>query len=114
MPLATFENLLKALGVLARPLLLIGATLVIIAAYGVSAWLIARLLPRIWGLVGSAAGLVVSIVAAIVALSPGDSVAGVVVEVVLLAGMVPIVDVIFGELSSTPVNEERRILLRHP
>ena len=113
LPLATFENLLKALGVLARPLLLIGATLVIIAAYGVAAWLIARLLPRIWVLVVSAAVLVVSIVVAIVALSPGDSVAGVVVEVVLLAGMVPIVDVIFGQLSSTPVNEDRRILLRN-
>ena len=113
LPLATFENLLKALGVLARPLLLIGATLVIIAAYGVAAWLIARLLPRIWVLVLSAAVLVVSIVVAIVALSPGDSVAGVVVEVVLLAGMVPIVDVIFGQLSSTPVNEDRRILLRN-
>ena len=113
LPLATFENLLKALGVLARPLLLIGATLVIIAAYGVAAWLIAQLLPRIWVLVVSAAVLVVSIVVAIVALSPGDSVAGVVVEVVLLAGMVPIVDVIFGQLSSTPVNEDRRILLRN-
>lgn len=113
MPLATFENLLKALGVLARPLLLIGATLVIIAAYGVAAWLIARLLPRLWVPVLGAAVLVVSIVVAIVALSPGDSVAGVVVEVVLLAGMVPIVDVIFGQLSSTPVNEDRRILLRN-
>jgi DMSO/TMAO reductase YedYZ molybdopterin-dependent catalytic subunit len=113
MPLSTFENLLKALGVLARPLLLVGATLVIIVAYGVAAWLIARLLPRIWVPVLSATVLVVSIIVAIVALSPGDSVVGVVVEVVLLAGMIPIVDLIFGQLSSTPVNEDRRILLRN-
>src|SRR5207302_357255 len=48
MPLSTFETLLKVLGVLARPLLLVGATVVIIAAYGVASSVIARLAPRTW------------------------------------------------------------------
>jgi DMSO/TMAO reductase YedYZ molybdopterin-dependent catalytic subunit len=114
MPLSTFENLLKALGVLARPLLLIGATLAIIAAYGAAASVIARLQPRAWVPILSALILVVSAIVAIVALSPGDSPVGVVVEVVLLAGMVPIVQVVTDQLSSpTPMNEERRILLRN-
>ena len=114
MPLSTFESLLKALGVLARPLLLVGATLVIIAAYGVSAWLIARLQPRIWVPILSALVLVAGTIVAIVALSPGDSAAGVAVEVIVLAAMVPIVDLITRRLSSpAQVNEDRRILLRN-
>jgi hypothetical protein len=114
MPLSTFENLLKALGVLARPLLLVGATLVIIAAYGVAASLIARLQPRIWVPLLGALVLVVGTIVAIVAWAPGDSVAGVVVEVILLAAMVPIVDLITGRLSSPALaNEDRRILLRN-
>ena len=88
MPLSTFESLLKALGVLARPLLLVGATLVIIAAYGVTAWLIARLQPRIWVPILSALVLVAGTIVAIVALSPGDSAAGVAVEVIVLAGVI--------------------------
>ena len=114
MPLSTFENLLKALGVLARPLLLVGATLVIIAAYGVAGLLIARLQPRTWVPIVSALVLVVSTIVAIVALSPGDSLLGVVVEVILLAGMVPIVELITRQLSSPAlVNEDRRVLLRN-
>jgi DMSO/TMAO reductase YedYZ molybdopterin-dependent catalytic subunit len=114
MPLSTFENLLKALGVLARPLLLVGATLVIIAAYGVAAALIARVLPRTWVPSLTALIVVVSTIVAIVALSPGDSVAGVVVEVALLAGMVPIVHLVSAQLSSSmPANEDRRVLLRN-
>jgi DMSO/TMAO reductase YedYZ molybdopterin-dependent catalytic subunit len=114
MPLSTFESLLKALGVLARPLLLVGATAVIIAAYGAAAWLAARLVPTIWVAIVSAVVLVVSTVVAIVALSPGDSVAGVVTEVIVLAGMIPIVVLVTGQLSSSmPMNEDRRVLLRN-
>jgi DMSO/TMAO reductase YedYZ molybdopterin-dependent catalytic subunit len=114
LPLSTFANLLKALGVLARPLLLVGATLVIIAAYGVASLLIARVLPR--GYVLALAGLtaLVSAAVAIVAFSPSDSVLGTVVEVVLLAGMVPLVDRLAGGLATEdPVNEDRRILMRN-
>jgi DMSO/TMAO reductase YedYZ molybdopterin-dependent catalytic subunit len=114
LPLSAFESLLKALGVLARPLLLAGATIVIIAAYGAAAVLIARLVPRFYVLVLTALTAVASAIVAIVALSPSDTTIGLVVEVVLLAGMVPLVDRVLHRLGTqTPVDEDRRILLRN-
>ena len=114
LPLSIFENLLKALGVLARPLLLVGSTLVIIAAYGVAAMVIARLLPRTYVAVLTGLAAVVSAIIAIVAFSPGDSAVGVAVEVALLAAMVPLVDRVLDRLASArPVNDDRRILLRN-
>src|SRR2546421_4015594 len=114
LPLSTFADLLKTLGTLARPLLLMGATVVIIAAYGAAAAVLGRLLPH-WtiaamtGLVALVAGVV-----ALIAFSPGDSVLGIVVEVVLLAGMVPLVAAVLTQLT-LPVgaNEDRRGFLRH-
>ncbi len=114
LPLSVFENLLKTLGVLARPLLLVGSTLVIIAAYGVAAMVIARLLPRTYVAILTALAAVVSAIIAIVAFSPGDSAVGVAVEVALLAAMVPLVDRVLDRLASArPVNDDRRILLRN-
>jgi hypothetical protein len=114
LPLSVFENLLKTLGVLARPLLLVGSTLVIIAAYGVAAIVIARLLPRTYVAILTALAAVVSAIIAIVAFSPGDSAVGVAVEVALLAAMVPLVDRVLDRLASArPVNDDRRILLRN-
>ncbi|MDQ6712267.1 MAG: molybdopterin-dependent oxidoreductase [Candidatus Dormibacteraeota bacterium] len=114
LPLSTFESLLKALGLVARPLLLVGATVVIIASYGGAARLMARLVPRgyVWPLTGLAA--VVSAVVAMVALSPSDSPLGVAVEVVLLAGLIPLVDRVFHGLARpAPLSEDRRILMRN-
>lgn len=114
LPLSVFENLLKTLGVLARPLLLVGSTLVIIAAYGVAAMVIARLLPRTYVAILTALAAVVSAIIAIVAFSPGDSAVGVAVEVALLAATVPLVDRVLDRLASArPVNDDRRILLRN-
>jgi DMSO/TMAO reductase YedYZ molybdopterin-dependent catalytic subunit len=114
LPLATFESLLKALGVLARPLLLVGATVVIIAVYGAAAVLVARMFPRRYLLVLTGLTAVVSAVVAIVALSPSDSPLDVAVEVVLLAGLIPVVDrVLHGLTSQAAVSEDRRILLRN-
>ena len=114
LPLSTFANLLKVLGVLARPLLLVGATVVIIAVYGVASMLIARVFPRRYVLFLTAATALVSAIIAIVAFSPSDSPVGPVVEVVLLAGMVPLVDrVVRGLTTSGPVSEDRRILMRN-
>jgi len=114
LPLSTFATLLKVLGVLARPLLLVGATVVIIAVYGVASMLIARVFPRRYVLVLTAATALVSAIVAIVAFSPGDSPLGAVVEVVLLAAMVPLVDrVVRGLATSGPVSEDRRILMRN-
>ena len=114
LPLSTFANLLKLLGVLARPLLLVGATVVIIAVYGAASMLMARLFPRAYVLVLTAATALVSTIVAIVAFSPSDSSLGAVVEVVLLAGMVPLVDrVVRGLTTSGPVSDDRRILMRN-
>ncbi len=114
LPLSTFANLLKLLGVLARPLLLVGATVVIIAVYGVASMLIARVFPRRYLLVLTAATALVSAIIAIVAFSPSDSPLGAVAEVVLLAGMVPLVDrVVRGLATTAPVSEDRRILMRN-
>ena len=114
LPLSTFANLLKVLGVLARPLLLVGATVVIIAVYGLASMLIARVFPRRYVLFLTAATALVSTIIAIVAFSPSDSPVGPAVEVVLLAGMVPLVDrVVRGLATSAQVSEDRRILMRN-
>ena len=114
LPLSTFADLLKTLGTLARPLLLMGATIVIIAAYGAAAAVLGRLWPH-WTIAATTALVaVVATVVAVLALTPGDSVLGIVVEVVLLAGMVPLVAAVLTELTS-PVgaNQDRRVLLRN-
>ncbi|HEX9096725.1 MAG TPA: molybdopterin-dependent oxidoreductase [Candidatus Dormibacteraeota bacterium] len=114
LPLSTFANLLKLLGVLARPLLLLGATVVIIALYLVAAVVGARLFPRIYVAVVTALAVLVGALVTTMAFSPGDSAIGVVVEVVLLAATIPLVDrVIDGFVSEGTVNEDRRILLRN-
>jgi DMSO/TMAO reductase YedYZ molybdopterin-dependent catalytic subunit len=114
LPLSTFENMLKVLGVLARPLLLLAATVVIIALYGAAALISARLFPRIYVAVVTALAALVGAIVAVVALSPGDSAVAVVVEVVLLAATIPLVDrVLDGLASAGTVNEDRRILLRN-
>jgi DMSO/TMAO reductase YedYZ molybdopterin-dependent catalytic subunit len=114
LPLSVFENLLKALGVVARPLLLVGATVVIVGAYGLASVLTTRLLATraILGLTALVA--VVSGAIALVAATPGDAVAAIVAEVVLLAGVVPLTDSLITRLgSASPENAERRILLRN-
>jgi len=114
LPLSTFENMLKALGVLARPLLLLAATVVIIALYAVATILSARLFPRVYVAVATGLAAVVGGIVAILAFSPGDSTIGVVVEVVLLAATIPLVGrVLDGLASAGTVNEDRRILLRN-
>jgi len=114
LPLSTFASLLNVLGVLARPLLLVGATVVIITVYGVASMLIARVFPRQYVLFLTAATALVSAIVAIVAFSPSDSPLGPVVEVVLLAGMVPLVDrLVRGFATPAQVSEDRRILMRN-
>jgi len=87
---------------------------VIIALYGAASVLMARLFPRAYVLVLTAATALVSAIVAIVAFSPSDSIVGAVVEVVLLAGMVPLVDrMARGLAAEDPVSEDRRILMRN-
>jgi DMSO/TMAO reductase YedYZ molybdopterin-dependent catalytic subunit len=114
LPLSAFESLLKVLGVLARPLLLVAATVVIIAVYGAATLLGARLLPRVYVPVVTGLAAVVSTIVAIMAFSPGDSTIGVAVEVALLAVTIPLVDRVLDALASAgTANEDRRILLRN-
>jgi len=114
LPLSTFENMLKFLGVLARPLLLLAVTVVIIALYGAAALVSARLFPRVYVAVVTALAAVVGAIVAFMAFSPGDSAIGVVVEVLLLAATIALVDrVIDGLASASTANEDRRILLRN-
>ena len=114
LPLSAFESMLKALGVVARPLLLLAATVVIIAIYGAATLLSARLFPRVYVPIVAGLAALVSTIVAILAFSPGDSTIGVAVEVVLLAVTVPLVDRILDSLASAgTVNEDRRILLRN-
>jgi DMSO/TMAO reductase YedYZ molybdopterin-dependent catalytic subunit len=114
LPLSIFENLLKLMGVVARPLLLVGATVVTILLYGLAAILLHRLLPR-WGLGGlTMLVAVTSLLTALVARAPGDSQAAIFAEVLLLAGAVPVTDLLLARVDEpTPANPERRILLRN-
>jgi DMSO/TMAO reductase YedYZ molybdopterin-dependent catalytic subunit len=87
---------------------------VIIAVYGLAGTLLARFSPGGYPLILAGLAAVVSAVVATVAFSPSDSVVGAVVEVVLLAGMVPVVDRVVHALSTPgPVSEDRRILMRN-
>jgi len=114
LPLPVFENLLKTLGVLARPLLLAGASVVIIAIYGVAALLLARLWPRFYGVVLAALAALATIVIALVGMLPSDSTVGVIIEVIVLSGTVLLVDRFTRELSLfTAVDNDRRVLLRN-
>ena len=89
-----------------RPLLLLAATVVIIALYAVATVLSARLFPRVYVAVVTGLAAVVGAIVAILAFSPGDSTIGVVVEVVLLAATIPLVDrVLDGLASAGTVNE---------
>jgi DMSO/TMAO reductase YedYZ molybdopterin-dependent catalytic subunit len=114
LPLSTFENMLKTLGVLARPLLLLAATVVIVALYAAATLLSARLFPHVYLVVVTGLAAVVGAIVAITAFSPGDSAIGVAVEVVLLAATIPLVNLTLDGLASAgTVNEDRRILLRN-
>ena len=109
-----FENLLKALSVLARPLLLAAASIVIIALYGIAAIILARQWPRSYGRVLAALVAIASVVVALLAMLPSDSTIGVIIEVVVLAGTVLVVDSFARELALFgPVDSDRRVLLRN-
>ncbi len=114
LPLPVFETLLKALGVLARPLLLLGATVVIIALYGAAAALVARRWPDRWVLILTMLTAVVGTGVAVLALSPGDNFVGTAIEIVLLAVPIPLVDRTMAELSDTTgFSDDRRTLMRN-
>ncbi len=114
LPLPVFENLLKALGVVARPLLLVGATVVIVGAYGLGVVGAIRLLGERGLLAFAGVVALVSGGIAWIAATPGDAPLALAAEVVILAGMVPATGRLLERLSrSEPESAERRILLRN-
>jgi DMSO/TMAO reductase YedYZ molybdopterin-dependent catalytic subunit len=113
LPLPVFESLLKTLRVLARPSLLAGASLVIILLYGAAAVLLARLRPRGYIGVFTAVAAIITAIIAFLARSPSDNVLLVLIEIVILAGIIPVIDAISHESSDTVYREDRRVLMRN-
>jgi MFS family permease len=114
MPLSVFETLIHTLSVLARPLLLVGATVAIVLAYGVGAILAERLVPKSPAIVLAALALLMSAGLGVIAAAPGDSLTLLLLELVLLAGVVPLVYAIRAYLARPPAeSEQRRELLRN-
>lgn len=114
LPLPVFDSLLKALRILARPLLLLGASVVIVALYGLAAALVARLWPRLAVWLLTALVAIGSVVVAFLALLPSDTVFLVLVEIAVLAGVVPLVASTAREIEAEGAHsEDRRVLLRN-
>lgn len=114
LPLPIFEALLQALRVLARPLLLVLASVVIIVAYGAADVLVFRLVRRFALVVLTGAVAVVSAMLAIATFGPADNAILVAIEIIILAGMVPLVDATARQIAiDTDVQEDRRLLLRN-
>lgn len=89
LPLGVFSALPRTFGVLARPLLLVATTVIVLASYAGLALLVERLVPRLSSLalpavVGLAAGA-----AAIAGAAPSESMTGLVIEILILALAVP-------------------------
>jgi DMSO/TMAO reductase YedYZ molybdopterin-dependent catalytic subunit len=114
LPLPVFEAVLRALTVLARPLLLVGVTVGVALAYGVGALLVERIIPQAPSIALAFLVLVVSGGLGVIAAAPGDSTTLLLLELVLLAGVVPVAYAIPGYLARPPQEKEgRRELLRN-
>jgi DMSO/TMAO reductase YedYZ molybdopterin-dependent catalytic subunit len=114
LPLPIFENLLRALRLLARPLLLLGASVLTILAFGVAALLLARFRPRLYVWILTALVGAVALAVALLALLPSDSLFLVAIEVLVVAGTVPLVATAVREIAAEEqMSEDRRLLLRN-
>lgn len=114
LPLPVFDNLLKALRVLARPLLLLGSSIVVILAYGAAAAILARLWPRIYVPVLTVLVAVAGFGVAWLAFLPGDNPILIAIEIVVLAGMVPLVASVARDVAAgSQYSADRRVLTRN-
>ena len=114
LPLPVFEALLKTLTVLARPVLLVGSTVVIIAIYGLAAAILARVWPHRYVRILTALAVLVSAGIALLAMAPTDSLAGIAIEVVIIAAPIFLVDRAIDEFSQpVAMSDDRRILIRN-
>lgn len=113
LPLPVFEGLLKTMGVLARPTLLAASSVVIILLYAAAAVVLARIAPQRFILAFTALAAVASAVLAIIARAPSDNVIVLLIEVVILAGIIPVVDALAREGAHPVYREDRRTLMRN-
>jgi DMSO/TMAO reductase YedYZ molybdopterin-dependent catalytic subunit/type IV secretory pathway TrbD component len=115
LPLPVFENLLKALRVLARPLLLAASSVVIVLAYGLAAVLLGRTVPRLFVPALTALVTVVTAVIALLDFGAADNLLLVAIEIAILAGMVPLVETTTREIAADHAapSEDRRVFLRN-
>jgi DMSO/TMAO reductase YedYZ molybdopterin-dependent catalytic subunit len=114
LPLAAFEGLLHTFGVLARPLLLVGASLVIILVFGAAALLVDRVSRRGQSLILGLAAALVTAAIGLIAASPADSVISLLIEVLIYAGSTLAVYAARQEYTSTTgVSSDRRLLMRN-
>jgi DMSO/TMAO reductase YedYZ molybdopterin-dependent catalytic subunit len=104
LPLNLFSLVLRTFTVLARPILLVGATIGIVAAYGLAALLAHRLLPK--AELGTLAALVLvgAGAFAILGASAADSPTGIVIELAILVAGVPVA---FSAVAGLDVPEDR-------
>jgi hypothetical protein len=113
LPVAAFSALLRTFTILARPLLLVLATLIIIAAYAAGAMVVHRVLPKAEMAALAAAVLLVGGVVAILGASPADTPTNLLIEAAILVAGVPIAyAAISGLMDAPPEDRERRRTLR--
>ncbi|HYM49370.1 MAG TPA: molybdopterin-dependent oxidoreductase [Candidatus Limnocylindrales bacterium] len=113
LPLPVFSLLLKTFTVLARPLLLVLTTVLIIGAYALGAILASLVAPRAAMPVLAGAVLTLGGAVAVLGASPADAPTSLVVEVAILVAAVPIAFQVVGTVGDeSPADADRRRLLR--
>ncbi len=114
LPLTIFEGLLHTFGVLARPLLLVGASVVLILVFGVGAALAERVSRRAQPLILALAAAIATAVVALMASSPADSVISMLIEIVIFGGTPLAVYAAREEFTdASKASPDRRILMRN-
>lgn len=113
LPLSVFSALLRTFTVLARPLLLLGATVAIIAGYALGALLVNRVAARLEVPVLAAAVLLVAGAVAVVGANAADSPTSLVVELAILVAGVPVAfSAVEAVMAAPDYDRERRRTLR--
>jgi len=114
LPLGAFEGLLHTFGVLARPLLLVGASVVVVLVFGVAAVLVDRVSRRGQSLILGLAAAVVTAAIGLIAASPANSVISLLIEIAIFGGSPLVVSAARQEYApTTAVSSDRRLLMRN-
>lgn len=114
LPLNAFETLLRTFGVLARPLLLLGSTVVGVLIFGVGAVVAARLQPWLRSFALAIAAACATAAIGLIAAGPGDAVIPLLIEIVVVGGSPLLVYAARREfMAAAETSPERRVLLRN-